>query len=61
MICSDKRKVTNAKVIPGVSLDSDHSLLVADLSIGRIKPQQSRKRKVMKRKTLQDEKRKKCQ
>src|SRR5678816_2068269 len=33
MIVSDKRMVKNVKVIPGVSLDADHRLVVADMKI----------------------------
>lgn len=58
MMCSDRRIFTNVKVIPGVSLNSDHRLLDGDLRIGKIKPQQSGKRKEVKTKTLQDEERK---
>ena len=41
-------------VTPGVSLDSDHRLLVADMKVGKVKPRQSR-RQVFKTKSLQEQ------
>ena len=43
------------KVTPGVSLDYDHRLLVADMKVGEVKPQQSRRRQVFKTKSLQEQ------
>ena len=55
ILCSDRRIIRNVKVIPGVSLDSDHRLLVADIKVGKVKTQQSRKRRVFKTKSLQEQ------
>lgn len=60
MIVSDKRMVRNVKVIPGVSLDADHRLVVADMKMrgeGRVNEQ---KRAVIKVEKLaeQEERRK---
>lgn len=44
MICSVKRIFTTVKVVPGLSKDSDQRLAMADLLIGEVKSQQSRRR-----------------
>ena len=45
--------VENVKVIPGVSLDSDHRLLIADLKVKKVEPMQSNRRRITKTKSLQ--------
>ena len=53
-ITTDRRIFKNIKVLPGVSLDSDHRLLVADMEIKNMKSQKAEKRIQVKTKNLQN-------
>src|SRR5678816_2917318 len=52
IISSDRRIVQNVKVLPGVSMDSDHRLLVADLRKKAERLQAGEKRSVIKMEVL---------
>ena len=55
IIISDKGSIQNVKVLPGVSLDSDHRLVIRMINIRSRRRQRTEKRKMIKTKTSRDE------
>ncbi|XP_066953399.1 craniofacial development protein 2-like [Macrobrachium rosenbergii] len=53
LVTSDKKLVQNVKVLPGVSLDSDHRLVIGKINISSVSAQKTEK-KVIKIETLKD-------
>src|ERR1044072_9987476 len=54
-ISSDKRIVNNVKVIPGVSLDADHRMIVAKVKVRNFRKQHLYKSKIIKTKSLNEQ------
>ena len=54
VVTSDKRLVQNVKVFPGVSLDSDHRLVLGKINIPSVRTQKAEKRKIIKTEILKD-------
>ena len=54
IVSSDKRIIENVKVIPGVSLDSDHRLVVGQIKVPKVKVPRKEKWKIIKTYPLKD-------